>query len=112
MLESRIEQSLVRGVRKAGGWALKLVSPGHAGVPDRLVLLPGGRVLFVELKQDTGVLSPLQIETHKRLRRLGMKVYTLYGREDVKEFLRKEVMPDAVQTASVSGSRKAVDTGA
>lgn len=112
MLESRIEQSLVRGVRKAGGWALKLVSPGHAGVPDRLVLLPGGRVLFVELKQDTGVLSPLQIETHKRLHRLGMKVYTLYGREGVKEFLRKEVMSDAFQALSVSAGCRTMDSGA
>ena len=89
MLESRIEQSLVRGVRKAGGWALKLVSPGHAGVPDRLVIMPGGRVIFVELKQEHGRLTPLQMETHERLRRYCLTVRTLYGAADVNGFLEE-----------------------
>ena len=104
MLESRIERALVNGVRKAGGWALKLTSPGNAGVPDRLVLVPGGQIIFVELKTDIGRLSPLQIQTHIRLQKLGMDVRTLYGMDQVK-MLVEEVMHDAFQAVSVSGSR-------
>lgn len=89
MLESRIERALVRGIKRAGGWAIKLVSPGNAGVPDRLVLLPGGLVIFVELKQDTGRLSPLQKEMHTRLRELGMQVRTLYGMDQVHQFVEE-----------------------
>ena len=87
MRESSIERKLVAGIHKAGGIAYKFVSPGHAGVPDRLILLPGGRVLFVELKTDTGRLSALQKEQHKRLRALGMDVRTLYGKTEVEEFI-------------------------
>lgn len=94
MRESAIERKLVRGIRKQGGLALKLVSPGHAGVPDRLVLLPGGRVIFVELKTETGRLSPLQVDTHTRMRSLGMDVRTLYGADQVDGFL-EEVMMNA-----------------
>ena len=107
MLESRIEKALVDGVRKMGGWAIKLVSPGNAGVPDRLVLLPGGRVVFVELKTETGRLSPLQKQVHDRLRSLGMDVRTLYGMDQV-----KGVIADAFQAVPVSGSGSAVDSGA
>lgn len=89
MLESRIEALLVRKIKQAGGWALKLVSPGNSGVPDRLVLLPGGRIFFVELKTDTGRLSPLQEFVHGRLRRLGMDVQVLYGRDQVLDFVKE-----------------------
>lgn len=89
MLESAIERRLVRGVKAAGGQALKFVSPGHAGVPDRLVLMPGGRLYFVELKREHEVLTPLQIETHNRLRALGFEVLTLYGKDYVEGFLRE-----------------------
>ena len=89
MLESAIERRLVRGIKAAGGMAYKFTSPGHAGVPDRLVLMPGGRLYFVELKQAHGVLTPLQIETHNRLRALGFDVRTLYGKEYVEGFLRE-----------------------
>lgn len=73
---------------------MKLVSPSNDGVPDRLVLLPGGRVIFVELKTDTGRLSTLQEFVHGRLRRLGMDVQVLYGRDEVLAFV-KEVENDA-----------------
>ena len=89
MLESAIERRLVRGIKAAGGMAYKFVSPGHAGVPDRLGLMPGGRLFFVELKQARGVLTPLQIETHNRLRALGFDVRTLYGKDYVEGFLRE-----------------------
>lgn len=111
MLESSIERALVNGIRDAGGWAIKLVSPGNAGVPDRLVLMPGGQVVFVELKQDNGRLSPLQEFVHGRLRRLGMDVRVLYGRKAVKLFVEEmEVMSDAFQALSVSAGCREVDS--
>jgi len=89
MKESSIERRFVTGVKRAGGLALKFVSPGHSGVPDRLVLLPGGRIVFVELKTEKGTLSPLQIETHNQLRKLGCEVRTLYGKSYVEGFLEE-----------------------
>ena len=86
MRESAIEARLRKGVRKAGGLALKFVSPGNAGVPDRIVIVRG-KAIFVELKADGGCLSPLQVEMHNRLRALGMDVRTLYGKDDVEGFL-------------------------
>ena len=71
MKESEIEARLVRGVKALGGVAYKFVSPGNVGVPDRLVVLPGGRVIFVELKAEGGRLSPMQRQQLARLRRLG-----------------------------------------
>ena len=71
MKESEIEARLVRGVKALGGVAYKFVSPGNVGVPDRVVVLPGGRVIFVELKAEGGRLSPMQRQQLARLRRLG-----------------------------------------
>lgn len=50
MREKTIEQHLVKAVKNSGGIAPKLVSPGFDGMPDRLVLLPGGKIGFVEVK--------------------------------------------------------------
>ena len=89
MRERDVERILVQGIRKAGGVAYKFVSPGNDGMPDRLVVMPGGRVCFVELKQDTGKLSGLQKIQISRLRRLGCDVRVLYGAKDVRNFLRE-----------------------
>ena len=74
-------------MRKKGGVALKFVSPGTPGVPDRIVIMPGSRVAFVELKTDTGRVSAAQARVHANLIRLGADVHTLYGRQDVEAFL-------------------------
>ena len=87
MLESEVEKKLVQGVKKLGGLCLKWVSPGYSGVPDRIVFLPGGRVYFVELKQDRGRLSARQKYVHKKLKELGRTVITLYGEIDVEDHL-------------------------
>lgn len=97
MKESKIEAALVRGVRELGGRAYKFVSPGCTGVPDRIVILPGGRVEFVELKTMDGRLSPIQNLRQEELRSLGATVRTLYGMEGVVYYLaqrRKEVRPE------------------
>ena len=77
MLEKTLEHKFVTEVKRVGGLALKFVSPGFDGVPDRLVLLPGGRLGFVEVKAPGKRTRPLQLAQHRLLRRLGFKVYVL-----------------------------------
>lgn len=77
MREKTIELKLKNTVKSMGGIALKLISPGFDGMPDRLVLLPGGRLAFVEVKAPGKNPRPLQLARHKLLRRLGFKVYVL-----------------------------------
>ena len=87
MVESQLEARLVQGVKRAGGLCLKFVSPGCTGVMDRIVLLPGGRVVFVELKQPRGRLSARQKLMTEELRRLGMEVRCLWSPGQVDAFL-------------------------
>ncbi len=87
MRESSVEKKLVLGIKRLGGRAYKFVSPGNSGVPDRLIILPGGKIYFVELKTDTGKLSPLQRVQIQTLEGLGQDVRVLYGAEDVGDFL-------------------------
>lgn len=74
MNEKTIEQKLVKAVKEKGGAAFKFVSPGNDGVPDRLVLLPGGRIAFIELKAPGKKMRPLQIRRKKQLEGLGFRV--------------------------------------
>lgn len=75
--ESSIENNLVKKVKAAGGTAYKFTSPGRRGVPDRLVLLPGGRAIFVECKAPGEHPRPDQVREHNRLRALGFDVVVL-----------------------------------
>ena len=77
MREKIIEKELVRAVKDKGGIAPKFTSPGFDGMPDRLVLLPGGRMGFVELKAPGKEPRALQEARHRLLRRLGFKVYVI-----------------------------------
>ena len=77
MREKLIEQKLIRAVKAAGGIALKFVSPGYDGMPDRLVLLPESRMAFVEVKAHGIKPRSLQAIRHGMLRRLGFLVYVL-----------------------------------
>lgn len=87
MLEKDIEKILVTEVRKLGGRAYKWVSPGNDGVPDRIVILPGLRPIFVELKTETGRLSAIQNVQIDRLRKMKQNVKILYGESQVRDFL-------------------------
>ena len=89
MRESQIEARLSREVKHAGGLCLKWVSPGCTGVMDRIVLLPGGRVIFVELKQPGGRLSERQKWMRDVLSGLGMDVRCLWNKEQVDKFLEE-----------------------
>ena len=99
MRERDIEKKLVTAVRKMGGEAFKWTSPGNDGVPDRIVMLPGGRLIFVELKADRGRLEPIQKVQIRRIQKLGQEVYVVRGMDGLEEFLREEVMPYEVHTA-------------
>jgi VRR-NUC domain. len=75
--EKQVEQTLVRAARQRGGIALKFVSPAYDGMPDRLVLMFGGRCAFVEVKAPGKRPRPLQWSRHRFLQRLGFRVYVL-----------------------------------
>lgn len=76
---------MTKGVKARGGWAVKLL-PSVAGLPDRMVLLPGGRVIFVELKAPGGKPALHQTVVHGRLERLGFTVLVLASVEAVEEW--------------------------
>lgn len=93
MREREIEKYLVEQVKKLGGVAYKFTSPGNAGVPDRLVLLPRGHIAFVELKAPAGKTSALQKVQIARIRNLGFKVKIINSIEAVDNAL-KHIMSD------------------
>lgn len=83
MREKQIEQKLVQTVRKSGGMCLKFVSPNFDGMPDRLILLPGGKIAFAELKAPGKKPRPLQLARHKTLTNLGFRVYVIDSAEQI-----------------------------
>ena len=89
MLEKDLEHKLVKAVRDVGGLALKFVSPGTAGVPDRLLLFPGGRAAFAEVKAPGEKPRPLQVHRMEQLRKLGFRVYVVDSEEMIGEMLRE-----------------------
>ena len=90
MREKNIEQSLVKAVKKKGGLALKFVSPGLSGVPDRIVLMPDGKIGFIELKAPGKKLRVLQEKRKRQLEALGFLVFCLDNTEEI------EVMINAI----------------
>ena len=87
MKEAAIEGKLLAATKKRKGLCLKWVSPGYAGVPDRIVLLPHGRIGFVEVKAPGEKPRKLQVSRHRMLRRLGFKVYVLDSPSDIETIL-------------------------
>ena len=77
MREKFVEHKLVERTRAIGGICPKLVSPGMDGMPDRMVLLPGGYIGFVEVKAPGKEPRPLQVARHRLLRQLGFQVFVL-----------------------------------
>lgn len=89
MREKQIEHNLVMAVKAAGGICPKLVSPGTDGMPDRMILLPQGRIGFVEVKAPGKKPRPLQERRHKQLRELGFRVFILDGPEQITGILKE-----------------------
>ena len=93
MREKEIEKKLALEVKKLGGLAVKFVSPGFDGMPDRILLMPEGKVAFVEVKVPGKHPRPLQMARHKLLRGLGFSVFTLDDENQIGGIL------DAVQSS-------------
>ena len=81
--EKSIEKRLVIAVRKRCGLCPKWVSPGLDGVPDRIILLPGGRIAFAELKAPGQKLRPLQLRRKAQLERLGFSVHVIDNTDQI-----------------------------
>ena len=86
MLERDIEKALVRRVNALGGLCDKFVSPGKRSCPDRIVTLPGGVIIFVELKATGKKPTKLQARDHERRRALGCDVRVINNLEAVNVF--------------------------
>lgn len=81
MREKEIEQKLVKAVKAVGGLCIKFTSFGMDGVPDRLVLMKGGKLAFIELKATGKKPRPLQVKRMEQLKRLGFPCFVL---DDIK----------------------------
>ncbi len=92
MKESQIESKLVRMVRERGGLCYKFVSPNNPGVPDRIVITPEGKTIYIELKTEIGRLADIQKWQLGEMKKRGADVRVLKGLEEVIAFV-KEVLP-------------------
>lgn len=99
MREKMIEQRLVQAVKQRGGICPKFVSPGFAGMPDRLILLPGGRFAFAELKAPGEKPRQLQRARHRLLMRLGFPVFVIDALEQIETALDSLDVSESVQDA-------------
>ena len=99
MKEKSLERILVRTVKQSGGIALKFVSPGMAGVPDRLVLFPGEKIAFVEMKAPGKKPTALQRLRHAQLRSLGFRVFVADSAERIPEIV-EEMKEGAIKSTA------------
>ena len=83
MLEKTIENKLKTAVKDMGGIAFKFIAPGINGVPDRLVLLPYGKLAFIELKSPGRKMRPIQVRRKRQLELLGFSVYCIDSTEQI-----------------------------
>lgn len=89
--EKNTEAYLRDEVKALGGRSYKWVSPGCSGVPDRIVILPGGRIVFVELKSEGKTSTDQQKKRQAELRALGCTVHAdIDTKAKVRELLQKE----------------------
>ncbi len=86
MLERDVERALVQRVNALGGTCEKFTSPTKRSVPDRIVTLPGGRIIFVEVKAPGKKPTELQHRDHERRRALGCDVRVIDSMEDARAF--------------------------
>ena len=96
MREKDIEHKLLTEVKSVGGLALKFVSPGFDGMPDRIVLLRGGKLGFVEVKAPGKHPRPLQTARHRMLQKLGFKVYVIDDEQCINEIISEIERGDAI----------------
>ena len=87
--ERDVERRLVEAVRSHGGLAIKFISPGWDGAPDRIILFPGKRLAFVELKRPGGKMRPIQLRRKSILEKFGFRVYCIDQTEMIGEVLNE-----------------------
>lgn len=93
MKEREIERFFTAECKRKNWLAVKLVSPSMAGLPDRIVLMPGGRVFFAELKAPGKRPRPLQAAVHNILRGMGFRVYVIDSKAQAREVAAHEIQP-------------------
>ena len=103
MTESDIETRLGKQLRKLGCLYFKFVSPGSVGVPDRIIILPGGRIIFAELKAEDGKLSRSQVYTASILRRQGCDVRLVRGIQGAEELTASIMQQLAEDVGGMNG---------
>jgi len=92
-LESKIETACRIEVRRKGGLFIKLSPSFFKGIPDRLILLPGGVIFFAEIKNETYQPSPIQCKVHKIIRKLGQLVFIIRNNEELYEAIQTAQLP-------------------
>lgn len=95
MREKTVESKFTSAVKAKGGLAVKFTSPGFNGMPDRLVMFPGGRIGFVEVKAPGETPRPLQRSRLKLLRRLGFKAFVLDNTSDIPKIIEEVMQNEA-----------------
>ncbi len=83
--EKLLDDKLVKVVESLGGWCLKMGTTHISGLPDRVCLLPRGRVFFAEIKTTKKKPRKIQIWVHNKLKGLGFEVYVIDRTEQIKE---------------------------
>ena len=107
--EKTIEDRLRVGVRKLHGRAYKFISPGHDGVPDRIILLPGARILFVETKAPGKTPTPLQLGQIEYIKALGFRVEVIDNAIDVDILLQELALRQAVTKVNAQLGRGEIE---
>lgn len=92
MREATVENRLIKRAKELGAWALKFLPFSVAGMPDRIVLFPGGHIVFVELKRPGEKPRPLQLKRKSQLEKLGFEVQVLYSLDTVDLFMKKKAI--------------------
>lgn len=115
MRERDIEDWLRRRIEDAGGIAFKFTSTGNDGVPDRIAILPGGQIWFIELKAVSGKLSALQRWQIERMKKLGARAAVIRGMDEARNWWAErlgemagsgqETGADGVPAAQLRGRR-------
>lgn len=87
--ESQLERKFCKKIQELGGMALKFTSPSQAGVPDRIILMPEGKIYFVEMKCETGRVRAIQKYIFEKFEKLGFKVHIINSDDAIKSFMEK-----------------------
>lgn len=104
MRESNIENYLTNEMKKVKGKSYKWVSPGNNGVPDRIIIFPNGRIIFVELKAPDKIPTAYQQLVHRELKKLNCEVYVIDSKKQIDDLIKK-VMLNEVYTSQLSRNR-------